>query len=242
MRRIFLLCVSLATIAAWSAGCEPEKEEKDESPDSLTVGPENPTVTVGSSLQLTATAIFADLPSQDVTDLASWSTTTSAIATVNGGLLTALSVGTVRVNASYDLRTGTTLVTVVPTQGAIGFVEVEPNDLFPDEANDVGDEVAFSGSCDDVDFEDYYVAFVNSGTLSVSIAWTEGPAPEADLDLYLYDVDFNELGIPDAEIPPGDTPAEVTAILPSAMMVYINVYYPLLSGPVIPYTGTITRP
>jgi hypothetical protein len=242
MRRLLLLCASLVTISAWTAGCTPEeKEEEDGSATSIDVGPANPSVVIGETIQLTATAIFADAPSEDITNAAVWNTTTSAIATVDNlvdhGLVTAHAVGTVRISATSDLRTGSTIVTVLPAP----FDEVEPNDEFPLQANDVGDLAGFRGTVDEVDVGDLYTASVDSGTFSISLAWTEGTPPE-DLDLLLYDFEGNFLD-GDETIPDDmtvDSPAEVSAILSSATTVYFQIL--LYTTGSVPYVGTITYP
>ncbi len=52
---------------------------------SIVVAPSNPTLTAGSSLQLSATANFSYGPPQIVTGSATWSTSNSSVATVSGG-------------------------------------------------------------------------------------------------------------------------------------------------------------
>jgi hypothetical protein len=71
-------------------------------------------VSVGQSVQLTATA--RDAKGNTLAGkTATWTTASAAIATVSGsGLVTAVSAGTVTVTASIDGKTGTVSVTVVP--------------------------------------------------------------------------------------------------------------------------------
>lgn len=84
---------------------------------SLAVTPANPTLARGLTQRLTATASFSDTSTQDVTTQATWASDASAIASVSNapgdeGLLTANSVGTATVTASFGGATGQTSVVV----------------------------------------------------------------------------------------------------------------------------------
>lgn len=243
MRRLLLLSASLVTLIGWTAGCEAVKEKEDDlSPDSITVGPSNPTIEVGDTQQLTVMGQFPDDSTSDVTALANYTTATNGIATVSeSGLITGVSVGTVTITASYDFRLATTLVTVVPTSAGLNFAEIETNDT-PFEANDIGAAVSFSGGCSDIDTSDFYSAAVTSGTFAVSLAYTEGAADTPDIDLYLYDSDLFIIAL-DETVTNGvdDSPAEVSAVLGSAMTVYVEAFC-FLSTSNTPYFGTVTRP
>lgn len=72
-------------------------------------------VVVGTDLQLTATAFFADATTLDVTGTAVWTTNSSGIATVTGGLVTGVSPGTAVITATEDGVSGQTSVTVSAT-------------------------------------------------------------------------------------------------------------------------------
>jgi hypothetical protein len=68
---------------------------------------------VGSSTQLTATAMLGDGSTQDVTSLATWQSSSNQLAAVSStGVLTALSSGTVIVQATYSGVTGATTVNI----------------------------------------------------------------------------------------------------------------------------------
>jgi len=237
MRRLLLLSASLVTLAAWSAGCEGKKEDEEEtSPDSITVGPANPTIVKGQTQQLTVMGLFPDGTTDDVTDLASFISTTSAIATVSAdGLVTAIAVGTVTISVNYDFRTDTTLVTVGP------FAETEPNDDYVD-GNPLFLSDTFEGTCNSNDdlFDVFTATVANTGMFSVTINWTEGVADQPDLDLILYNSNIDFLAVDDA-VPPGDSPATVSALLTTDLSVYIEVYC-YLSTAGAPYFGTVTRP
>ncbi len=83
--------------------------------------------TGGAPLQLTATAIFTDGRTQDVTSLATWSVNSCATVTANGGLLTGITgTGecTATVTATLDAASGAAQVTVIglfaPAKNAYG--------------------------------------------------------------------------------------------------------------------------
>jgi uncharacterized protein YjdB len=80
---------------------------------SITITPVNPAIANGTSLQLTATGIFSDGTTQDLTSSVSWTSSTGAIATVsNTGLITGTSVGSTTITATQAGVSGTTIVTV----------------------------------------------------------------------------------------------------------------------------------
>ena len=79
---------------------------------SITITPPNFSIAKGTSEQLTATGIFSDGSTQDLTDSASWSSS-GAIATVSSsGLLTGTSVGSATITATQAGVSGVTTVTV----------------------------------------------------------------------------------------------------------------------------------
>lgn len=81
--------------------------------DHIDITPVAPTVTVGDTVHLVATATFSDQTTQDVTMQAAWSSAAGATATVDGtGLVTAVAIGSTTITAALDGVDGTTTVTV----------------------------------------------------------------------------------------------------------------------------------
>jgi trimeric autotransporter adhesin len=71
----------------------------------ITVGPPNPSIAKGTTLQLTATGNFSDGTTKDFTSLASWSSADNTIAVVSNGsvsqgLVTGQSVGSTAITAT----------------------------------------------------------------------------------------------------------------------------------------------
>lgn len=87
---------------------------------SIEIAPDPVTVGRRQKQQLTATAIYSDSSTQDLTTYVDWQTDNTDIATVSGGLLfdkgllTGIEVGTTRVTASSNGITDTVEVTVNP--------------------------------------------------------------------------------------------------------------------------------
>lgn len=80
---------------------------------SITVTPQNPSVNVGLTVQLTAQGKFSDGSTQDLTPFANWSTQNAAVATVsNTGLVTAVSAGSITITAT-DATTNISATTTV---------------------------------------------------------------------------------------------------------------------------------
>lgn len=146
------------------------------------------------------------------------------------------------ISASYDLRNASALVEVLVPPPPPGFAEIEPNDSYG-EANNIGAETAFSGSCSvDVDgfpTVDIFSAVLNSGDYLVTLTWNEGAAePYNDLDLILETPDAflgSDESVPADGMP--DSPAEATATLTTATTMFIDVV--CYTGVGVPYTGTL---
>jgi hypothetical protein len=85
---------------------------------SLKVTPNNPSVSVGQTLQLTATGIYSGGFTQDLTTKARWLSFNTLMATVSeGGLVTGMAPGYVNITATVGLLTSPiTILTVTPAQ------------------------------------------------------------------------------------------------------------------------------
>ena len=88
---------------------------------SIQVTPAAPSYAKGLSAQLTATAIFSDNSTQDLTTQAVWASSNTAAATVSNsagtqGALQTVGVGTASLSATFNAISGSTVVTVTPAQ------------------------------------------------------------------------------------------------------------------------------
>ncbi|HEY0703080.1 MAG TPA: Ig-like domain-containing protein [Candidatus Acidoferrales bacterium] len=81
---------------------------------SLVVGPANPSLAVGTTIQLSATAFFSDGTRQDVTTLASWNSSGFSASVSSSGLVTALSTGSANITANYQSQVAGDTVTITP--------------------------------------------------------------------------------------------------------------------------------
>ncbi|WP_395007487.1 Ig-like domain-containing protein [Undibacterium sp.] len=96
---------------------------------SVTVTPASNTVVVGSTKNFTATALYSDNTTVNVSNLATWSSNQGLIATVNqNGLATGVSEGLATINANFNGRTGTAQLTVTP---ALAIVSIAVSPLNP---------------------------------------------------------------------------------------------------------------
>ena len=91
----------------------------------INVGTPSPSLGAGGTEQLTATGVYSDNSTQNLTSLATWSSSDSSIAgVVGGGLLTAFKAGTVTVMATMGGVSGTG--TVVVGAPAIASITITP--------------------------------------------------------------------------------------------------------------------
>lgn len=107
---LLLLALGIAACSYRSAPSQPNTPDVK----SVVVGPGNPTLAVGQTAQLTATAY--DAQGRVVTGLGvTWSSANPAVATVDSiGLARAVAAGQVQISASVTSATGTLTVTVTP--------------------------------------------------------------------------------------------------------------------------------
>ena len=95
----------------------------------ITIAPANSTVTLGGSVQLSATGRYSDGSAHDLTNVVQWRSANPTVATVSrSGLVTAASTGSTTVTATSDSVTGSTRVTVTePTVTTIGMAQLGRN-------------------------------------------------------------------------------------------------------------------
>jgi len=80
---------------------------------SLSITPPRPMLARGLEMQLSATGVFTDNTTQDLTKQVTWTSVTKTVASVSSaGLLTAVSVGSTNVSAKFGTVSATALVTV----------------------------------------------------------------------------------------------------------------------------------
>lgn len=80
---------------------------------SIVITPANAAVLLGTLQQFTATGIYSDHSSQDITDSVTWSSSDISVASIaGGGLATALTLGSVTISATSGSVTGSTTVNV----------------------------------------------------------------------------------------------------------------------------------
>jgi plastocyanin len=82
---------------------------------SIAVTPVNPSVPKGETEQFTATGSFSDKSTQDLTNSATWASSTTSVATISStGLATAAAQGTSTISATLSGVSGSTIMTVSP--------------------------------------------------------------------------------------------------------------------------------
>jgi len=82
---------------------------------SITVTPANPGIPNGTAQQFTATGLFVDDSSQDLTSLVTWTSSNTAIATINSaGLATGVGVGAATITATSGDFSGSAALAVTP--------------------------------------------------------------------------------------------------------------------------------
>ena len=94
---------------------------------SITVSPNQSSLPVGESEQLTATGNFSDGTVQNLTQSATWSSSALGVATITaGGLATGVTTGTSSISATMGSITGSTTLTVTVTAPVLVSIAVTP--------------------------------------------------------------------------------------------------------------------
>jgi len=95
---------------------------------SLAVTPANPSIVQGATQQFTATGTFSDGSKQNLTSSATWTSSSTTVATVSAaGLATGVAAGSANIMASSGSVTGTTKLTVTPTLSSIAVTPNNPS-------------------------------------------------------------------------------------------------------------------
>jgi trimeric autotransporter adhesin len=134
---------------------------------SITIDPINPTVAVGTSLQLHATVNFKNKTTKDVTESATWVSADATVAKVsngagNHGLASGASVGATTIKAKFGGQTGTTNFTV--THATLTSIAVTP--VNPVIAKGTAVQLAAQGNFSDGSVQD----------LTTQVSWSSGNA------------------------------------------------------------------
>ncbi len=96
----------------------------------IAVTPTNPTITVGSAQQFTATATFSDSTTGNITTIVNWTSSNTAVATITAtGLAKGVAQGTTTIQASYSSASGSTTLTVAPAPSFAGVLTFHNNNL-----------------------------------------------------------------------------------------------------------------
>src|SRR5215469_7155486 len=91
---------------------------------SIALSPTNPTVQIGGSEQFVATGTTAKGTTRDVTPGATWTSSKPGIATISGGLATAVAAGVTVITAKYQEGSSQTFLTV--TSATLSSITISP--------------------------------------------------------------------------------------------------------------------
>jgi len=121
---------------------------------SIAVTPADPSIADGTSQQFTATGVYTDASTQDLTEQVTWSSFNEAVATVSNaddskGLATAAGAGTTTVSAISGGVTGDTTLTVTAT-----LVSIEVTPTAPSIANGLTQQFTATGLYSDASTQD----------------------------------------------------------------------------------------
>src|SRR6266516_1554979 len=122
---------------------------------SIAVTPTNPSIANGTTRQFTATGTFSDSTTQDLTTQVTWSSSSTAVATISNaggsqGLATSVAAGTTTITATLGGVSGSTTLTV--TAATLSTIDVTPTD--PSIANGTTQQFTATGTYSDFTTQD----------------------------------------------------------------------------------------
>lgn len=116
---ILKLVVVIISLASVLASCGIGDNNSGANLSLINVTPVNPSIAKGTTQQLTATGIYSDGTTKNITTLISWSSSSASVATIDNtpgtsGLATSLIPGTTTITATSGEISGSTTLTVTP--------------------------------------------------------------------------------------------------------------------------------
>lgn len=174
--RLMLITLGVGLLAACGGGSGPSVEASNPSVSlkSVEVTPVNSQLAAGTSVQMSATAIYSDGTFADVTGKVSWTSSNTAVASVSAtqGLATALTPGSATVSAAFDGQTGSTSVTVTAAE----LISIEVTPAAPSVASGIKLQVTATGIFSDHSTQDLtrQVSWTSSNTAVAPISNAAG--------------------------------------------------------------------
>ncbi len=165
------LCLGLSTTLLLSA-CS---SSGTKTLQSIGVTPSNPSLAAGTTLQLTATGMYSDQSTQDLTPSAAWISSDAGVVTVSSaGLITAVAPGSATVTATSGSVAGSTTVTV--TAATLQAIAVTPD--APSIAKGTTQQFTATGTYSDASTQDLttQVTWASSATSVATISNAAGTA------------------------------------------------------------------
>ena len=112
-----LLGITLALASCGGGGAQPSNPSTPVTLVSIAVSPANPTIAINTTEQFKATGTYSDGSTQDLTSVATWSSSNAAVATIGNsggtyGLATGTNPGTSTISAASGSQSGATVLTV----------------------------------------------------------------------------------------------------------------------------------
>jgi uncharacterized protein YjdB len=142
----------------------------------VTIGPQNPNIAQGSTLQMSATGTFDDGSTKTLTSGVFWSSSDDTVASINSsGVITGASAGTATITGSSGTVSGTTTATVSLTN--VTAITISPKNT----STQVNTQVQYtamatvSGQSNQVDVT-AQVTWTSSDTTNITIVNGQDPA------------------------------------------------------------------
>jgi hypothetical protein len=140
----------------------------------IQVTPATPSIAKGLSQQFTATGIFSDNSTQDLTSQATWKSSSTSVATVSvsGGLATGTGLGSTPISATIGTISGNTAITVTPA--ILQSIQVTPTT--PSYAKGLSAQLTATGIFSDNSKQDLttQVVWASSSTAAATVSNAAG--------------------------------------------------------------------
>lgn len=122
----------LASAVLLMPACDSTPSSSPKALTSISVTPPSPTITQGQNQQFTATGIYSDSTTQDITSSVTWSSSAAGVATISNtsgtdGLAAGVGSGSANIQATISGVTGSAKLTVQPSLTGITVTPANPS-------------------------------------------------------------------------------------------------------------------
>ncbi|MFO7558654.1 MAG: right-handed parallel beta-helix repeat-containing protein [Desulfobacterales bacterium] len=171
--QLLILVLTLTLVFACSSDDSGGGDEDNDMLLSISVNPADPSISAGDTQQFSATGTYSDTSTRDITAQVAWTSYNLAVATIDdGGLASAITVGTSTITATLSGASGVTMLTVTSGGPAPDLVSIAVTPANPSISAGNNQQFKAIGTFSDASTED----------ISAQVSWSSSNTGVATID------------------------------------------------------------